>query len=51
MSNEKAKLLNDTKFIIDDPKKGYITKVYPTQGDNVKLPYKTSKTKKKEILY
>ena len=48
MSEEKGKLLNKTKFILDEPKQGFITKIYPTPGDNVKLPYRPAESRKKK---
>ena len=48
MSEEKAKLLNKTKFILDEPQQGYITKIYPTPGDNVKLPYRPAESRRKK---
>ena len=38
----------NTKFILDEPKQGYITKVYPTPGDNIKLPYRPAEARRKK---
>lgn len=48
MSKDKEKILKDTKFIIDQPKKGFITKVYPKPSDNLKLPYRPSENLRKK---
>jgi hypothetical protein len=48
MSKDKEKTLKNTKFIIDEPKSGYITKVYPSPGDNLKLPFRPDENKRKK---
>lgn len=41
---EKIKLTKKTKFYIDQPKKGFITKTYPSPTDDIKFPYKPAET-------
>ena len=41
---DKIKLTKKTKFYLDKPKKGYITKTYPTPTDEIKFPYKPAET-------
>jgi hypothetical protein len=36
---EKIKQTKKTKYILDSPKKGFITKIYPLPIDDVKFPY------------
>ena len=36
----KMEVLKNTKYILDAPKKDYITKIYPMADKELKLPYK-----------
>jgi len=36
---EKIKQTKKTKYILDSPKKGFITKIYPLPTEDVKFPY------------
>lgn len=49
---EKMKTLKKTRYMIDSPKKNYITKIYPIPSKELKLPYKPAEQEiKKHTKY
>jgi len=47
----KIRTLKKTKYYIDNPKKGYITKVVPMEKSEMKLAYKPEETHYKTYIY
>jgi hypothetical protein len=48
--DEKAKLLKNTTFILDYPKKGYTSKIYPSSSDiKIDVPYRPNESKHKKV--
>lgn len=48
--DEKAKLLKNTTFILDYPKKGYTSKIYPSSSDvKIDVPYRPDELKYKKV--
>jgi hypothetical protein len=47
----KIRTLKKTKYYIDNPKKGYITKVLPMEKTKANLPYKPEETHYKTYIY
>lgn len=45
---EKNQTLKKTKFIIDHPKPGLLTKIYPMPSEELKLPYRPDESSKKQ---
>lgn len=47
---DKSKVLKKTKFLLDKPKKGFITKISPMPHKTLKLPYRPSENKIKKYI-
>ena len=50
MWGDKIQVLKKTKFILDAPKKGYMTKIYPIPEKELKLPYKPMEARIKQHI-
>lgn len=49
--SDKKKTLKNTKYFVDTPNEGFITKVYPIEKGTFRLPYKPSEIQYKNYYY